>query len=366
MARLIDVARRAGVSISTASYVVTGSRSVGEETRRRVLEAIAETGYTPDAVARALRSSRSETVALVVPDIRNPFFTALIDGVEAEARANSQSLLFVNTGEDPAREVATLRDLRAQRVDGFIIGLTRQTPPDFVKSLHDSKKPFVFVDRAVPAGVDQVTVANDIAAKVMVDHLVGIGHRRIGMVAGVRGISTAEDRLAGYRAGLEAAGIPYDEALVIDGGSRREVARRAVTEALSKPDRPRALVVSNNDMTLGTLEAIARLGLCIPTDIAVVSLDDVPWAGVLSSPLTAVSQPSFTMGREAMRLLLRRVRSPEAPPRWVRLRPEFVHRQSCGCPPATSGDGHMAGVLKLPGVTVRQGDDVEATSHASD
>jgi LacI family transcriptional regulator len=341
MARLVDVARKAGVSISTASYVVTGSRSVGDETRRRVLQAIAETGYTPDAVARALRSSRSETVALVVPDIRNPFFTALIDGVEAEARANSQSLLIVNTGEDPAREIATLRELRAQRVDGFIIGLTRKTPPDLVRSLQDSKKPFVFVDRAGPPGVDQVTVANDVAAKVMVDHLVDIGHRRIGIVAGTRGISTAEDRLAGYRVGLEAAGIAYDERLVIDGGSRRELARRAVTEALSGPDRPRALVVTNNDMTLGTLEAIQMLGLRIPEDIAVVSLDDVPWAGVLASPLTAVVQPSFAIGREAMRLLLRRVHSPDAPPRWVRLRPEFVHRQSCGCRPKIAGDGRF-------------------------
>lgn len=331
MARLVDVARRAGVSISTASYVVTGSRAVGEDTRRRVLEAIAETGYTPDAVARALRSSRSQTVALLVPDIRNPFFTALIDGVETEARANGQSLLFVNTGEDPDREVATLRDLRAQRVDGFIIGLTRKTPADLVQNLKASRKPFVFVDRAGPPDVDQVTVANDVAAKVMVDHLVEIGHRRIGFVAGVRGISTAEDRLAGYRAGLEAAGIPFDEALVIDGGSRREVARRAVIEALAMPDRARALVVSNNDMTLGTLEAIRQVGLGIPQDVAVVSLDDVPWAGVLPAPLTAVAQPSFAMGREAMRLLLRRVESPDAPPRWVRLRPEFVHRQSCGC-----------------------------------
>lgn len=331
MARLADVARRAGVSISTASYVVTGSRPVAEETRRRVLEAIEETGYTPDAVARALRSSRSQTVALVVPDIRNPFFTALIDGVEAEARANGQSLLMVNTGEDPVREVATLRDLRAQRVDGFIIGLTRQTPPDLVESLRHSKKAFVLVDRAGPPDADQVTVLNDVAAKVMVDHLVGIGHRRIGIVAGTRGISTAEDRLAGYQAGLEAAGIPFDPGLVIAGGSRRELARLAVVNALGGPERPSALVVTNNDMTLGALEAIRMLGLEIPSDIALVSLDDPPWAEVLASPLTAVSQPSVAMGREAMRLLLRRVQSPDAPPRWIRLRPEFVHRASCGC-----------------------------------
>jgi LacI family transcriptional regulator len=329
MVRLADVARRAGVSISTASYVVTGSRPVAEGTRRRVLEAIEETGYTPDAVARALRSSRSQTVALVVPDIRNPFFTALIDGVEAEARANGQSLLMVNTGEDPAREVTTLRELRSQRVDGFIIGLTRQTPPDLVQNLRDSKKAFVLVDRAGPPGVDQVTVMNDVAAKVMVDHLIEIGHRRIGIVAGTRGISTAEDRLAGYVAALDAAGIP--ERLVIPGGSKREVARRAVIDALGRADRPSAIVVTNNDMTLGAVEAIRTLGLEIPRDIAVVSLDDPPWAEVLASPLTAVSQPSVAMGREAMRLLLRRIEHPDAPPKWIRLRADFVHRASCGC-----------------------------------
>jgi LacI family transcriptional regulator len=238
---------------------------------------------------------------------------------------------MVNTGEDPAREVSTLRELRAQRVDGFIIGLTRRTPPDLVQNLRDAKKAFVLVDRAGPEDVDQVTVLNDVAAKVMVDHLIEIGHRRIGIVAGTRGISTAEDRLTGYQAALAAAGIPYDEDLVIAGGSRRELARLAVTEALSRPNRPGALVVTNNDMTLGAVEAIRKLRLEVPRDIAVVSLDDPPWAEVLPSPLTAVSQPSVAMGREAMRLLLRRVENPDAPVRWIRLRPEFVHRSSCGC-----------------------------------
>lgn len=333
MVKLADVAQRAGVSISTASYVVTGSRPVSDKTRRRVLAAIEETGYTPDAVARALRSSRSQTVAFVVPDIRNPFFTAMFEGVESEARANGQSLLVVNTGEDPSREVEALRELRSQRVDGFIVGLTRRTPPELVESLQHAKKAFVLVDRVGPSGVDQVTVLNDVAAKVMVDHLVEIGHRRIGVVAGARGISTAEDRLAGYQAGLEAAGIPFDSALVLNGGSKREIARLAVAEALSGPDRPTALVVTNNDMTLGAVEAIRMLQMEIPTDIAIVTLDDPPWASVLSAPLTAVAQPSVSMGREAMRLLLRRIEHPDATPQWTRLRAEFVHRQSCGCLP---------------------------------
>jgi LacI family transcriptional regulator len=329
--RLADVARRAGVAISTASYVLTGSRPVGEVTRQRVLAAVAETGYRPDAVARALRSARTKTVGLVVPDIRNPFFAAVIEGVELEARASEQTLLFANSGEDPDREVTAIAALRAQRVDGLIVGLTRRTPRDVLRQLHESSPPVVLVDRAGPATFDQVTVANEVGSEILVRHLAEIGHRRIGMVAGVRGISPAEDRVAGYRAGLEAAGLPFDASLVIDGGSRRELAHRAVTDALGRADRPTALVVGNNDMTLGTLEAVRLLGLRVPDDVAVVSLDDLPSGELLASPLTAVAQPGVAMGREAMRLLLRRVRSPQAPPRSVRLRPTFVHRESCGC-----------------------------------
>lgn len=224
MTRLVDVAKRAGVSISTASYVVTGSRPVSPNTRRRVLAAIEETGYTPNAVARALRSARSHMVAVVIPNIQNPFFAAVIDGVDVEARAGGQSLMFVNTDEDPDREVTALRDLTAQQIDGMIIGITRRTPQSVLQGLRESRAPVVFIDRAGPEGSDQVLVANEIGAKVMVDHLAAIGHVRIGMVAGVAGISPATDRLAGYRAGLEASGIPFDPELVVDGGSRRGIA----------------------------------------------------------------------------------------------------------------------------------------------
>jgi LacI family transcriptional regulator len=202
---------------------------VSEATRQKVLAAVAETGYTPDAVARALRSARTMTVGLVVPDIRNPFFAAVIEGVELEARASGQTLLFANSGEDPDREVTAIGALRAQRVDGLIVGLTRRTPADILRELHESPTPVVLVDRAGPPGFDQVTVANEVGAEIAVRHLAEIGHRRIGLVAGVRGISPVEDRIAGYRAGLEAAGLPFDASLVIDGGSRRELAHLAVT-----------------------------------------------------------------------------------------------------------------------------------------
>ncbi len=136
-----------------------------------------------------MRSTRSETIGLVVPDIRNPFFTRIIDGVETEARFSQQTLLFVNSGEDPDREMVALRELRSRRVDGLVIGLTRNTPEQAFRSLLRSKTPVVFVDRAGPPEFDQVLVANDVATRVIVDHLVTAGHRRIGMVAGVRGIS---------------------------------------------------------------------------------------------------------------------------------------------------------------------------------
>ncbi len=335
MTRLVDVAQRAGVSVSTASYVVTGARPVGEKTRQRVLKAIAETGYTPDTVARSLRSTRSQTIGLVVPDIRNPFFTRVIDGVETEARLSQQTLLFVNSGEDPEQEMAALRELRSRRVDGLVIGLTRNTPEQAFSSLLRSNTPVVFVDRAGPPEFDQVLVANHVATRVMVDHLVASGHRRLGMVAGVRGISTAEDRISGFREGLAQAGLPVDDTVILDGGFRRQLARNAVTEALGSGKRFEALVAGNNDMALGTLEAISLLGMVVPDDLAVVSLDDLPVGHLLASPLTAVVQPAYSMGREAMRLLLRRIASPDAAPREVRLRAAFVHRESCGCHPVT-------------------------------
>jgi len=329
--KLVDVARRAGVSVSTASYVVTGARPVGEETRRKVLRAIEEIGYTPDTVARTLRSTRSQAIGLILPDIRNPFFARLFDGVETEARFSRQTLLFVNTGEDSDREMEALGQLRSRRVDGLVIGLTRQTPDKAFEALLQSKTPVVFVDRAAPPEFDQVLAANKDAARVMVDHLVTAGHQRIAMVAGVRGISTAEDRIRGFREGLEQAGLPIDVSLILDGGSRREVARRAVTEALRSGPPFDALVLGNNDMALGALEAIAIAGLRVPHDMAVVSLDDLPSGHLLASPLTVVAQPSYAMGREAMRLLLRRIAFPDAAPRRVSLRAAFVHRESCGC-----------------------------------
>jgi LacI family transcriptional regulator len=333
----IDVARQAGVSVSTVSYVVTGSRSVGKQTRRRVLDAIEATGYTPDAMARALRRSRSETIGLVVPDIRNPFFAAVIEGVEAEAQANDQVLLLINSAEDADREINALHVLRSRRVDGLIIGLTRRTPPAIFKDLRrDPGLPVVFIDRSGPPGFDQVTSADDVAATLMVRHLARLGHRRIAMIAGVRGISTAEERVAGYLAGLDAEGIPFDPALVVDGGSSRELARKAVTKLMST-QRPAALVVGSNDMTLGALEALQLLGIRIPADVALVSLVDFPYSHLLTPPITAVALPSFAMGREAIRLLLRRVRNRDAPIRSVRLFPDYVHRESCGCKPDEAG-----------------------------
>ncbi len=269
---------------------------------------------------------------MVLPDIRNPFFANVIDGVETEARAQRQTLLFVNSAEDPDLEVDALRQLRSRRVDGLIVGLTRDMPPQALEGLQTAKVPVVLVDRAGPPGFDQVLVANDIATMVLVDHLLEAGHQRIGMIAGVRGISTAEDRITGFLAALDRAGLSPDDSIIIDGGSRRELARVAVSEALRSGQRFDALVVGNNEMTLGTLEAISLLGLRIPDDIAVVSVDDLPTGSLLASPLTAVVQPSFAVGREAMRLLLRRVQAPDAPAQHIRLRAGFVHRRSCGCP----------------------------------
>ncbi len=331
MATIVDVAREAGVSISTVSHVVNGTRPVREPTRQRVIDAIARTGYTPNSSARALKRARTESIGLVVSDIENPFFTDVIGGVEAEAREAGYTLLLANAAEDPARQAEAIRVLHERRVDGLMVALAAGSDSEAIPHLSGLGLPVVLIDRLAADGLDQVGVENEAPTAELVRHLASVGHRRIAMVAGLPGISTTEERVRGYRLGLEQSGIEFDPALVCQGGSRPEQAEHAVMDVMSLDDRPTAFVSANNLMTLGVLRAIETLGLRVPEDVALVSYDDFSWADLFSPRLTTVAQPTEAIGREAMRLILRRLMNPDAPPRTVRLTARIVHRDSCGC-----------------------------------
>lgn len=338
MATARDVARRAGVSTSTVSHITNGTRMVSDELRGRVLQAMQELGYEPNAVARSLKIKRSHAIALIIPDIGNPFFTAAVRGVEDVARAHGYTLILGNSDEDTAQEEVYLRLLATRRVDGLILAPAGSHSPYLDRVVREGR-PLVLIDRIVPnLQVPAVLVENMEASRLAVAHLIGLGHRRIAMVSGRPGITTTTDRVAGYRAALLDAGIAYDPRFVVSGGAQPVGARAATHQLLALSPRPTAIFVGNNLMTIGTVEAIEAEGLEIPGDIALVGFDDVPWANAFRPRLTAVAQPTYEVGRNAAELLISRIETPGD----VRIDPillacRLVVRESCGAAAAQQG-----------------------------
>lgn len=329
---MADVARRAGVSVATVSHVLNGTRPVRPDTRRAVLEAIDELGYTPNTLARSLVTARTRSIGLAVSAISNPYFTEILQGVEAGALAHGYSLLIADPHDDPAHERTVVQLLHERRVDGVIVAPSAE-PAALVEYLARHEVPAVFLDRLIGDGHDQVCAESACHVEELVLHLADLGHTRIGLVAGLPGLSTTVERIAGYRAGLGRRGLPYRAGLLADGHSEARGAQEATHRLLATPEPPTAIITANNAMTIGALRALREAGRRVPDDLALVCFDDFSWADVFSPGLTAISQPSREIGSTAVRLLLDRLENPARPPRTVRLPCTFVHRTSCGCRP---------------------------------
>ncbi|MGW1723868.1 LacI family DNA-binding transcriptional regulator [Streptomyces sp. NPDC002306] len=336
MPTMADVARRAGVSVATVSHVLNDTRPVLPHTRRAVLDAVDELGYTPNTLARSLVTSRTRSIGLAVSAISNPYFTEILQGVEAAALEHGYGLLIADPHDDPEHERKVVQLLHERRVDGVIVAPSAQ-PDELVAYLARHRVPAVLLDRAVDVSAhtaprfDQVCAENVEPVTRLVTHLAELGHRRIALVAGLPGLSTTRERIAGYRHGLAAAGLPHDERLVAYGDSATEAAERATTALLALAAPPTALVTGNNAMTIGALRALRELGLSVPGDIALCCFDDFAWTDLFSPRLTAIAQPGKEMGALAVRVLLERLAAPDRPARTVRLPCSFVHRASCGC-----------------------------------
>jgi LacI family transcriptional regulator len=311
--------------------VLNGTRVVSDDLRDRVLEALQELHYEPNAVARSLKLKRSNSLGLVISDIGNPFFTAVVRGVEDVARQRGFALILCNSDEDPVKEAEYLRILASRRVDGLILAPAGERH-DYLARLARSHFPLVFLDREVPdLDVPAVVLDGENAAHTAVRHLIEHGHRRIGMVAGRPRISTTVARIAGYRRALAEAGIAEDDRLIVSGGSRTEEAHAAAATLLEQDPRPTAFFVANNLMTIGTVEAIQERGLSIPDDVALVGFDDFSWADVFRPRLTTVAQPTYELGRRAAELLVRRIEGDvEGTARRVVLKGRLIVRESCG------------------------------------
>ncbi|MDR7416866.1 MAG: LacI family DNA-binding transcriptional regulator [Armatimonadota bacterium] len=328
MATIKDVARLAGVSPATVSAVINNSAFVSPALRHRVERAIQTLDYHPNALARGLKTRRTHTLALLVSDIRNPFYTALVRGVEDVAREHGYTVILGNTDRRPQKIQRYLSTLVGRRAEGVI--LTHVIPRSHLEALRRQGLQVVFVDvRPRPLYADAVVVNNEEAAREAVRHLVSHGRRRIGLLGFRAGLSTGEERLAGYRGALQEAGL-RPTGLVVLSRLSLEHAQEAARDLLRR--RPDGVFAANNTMVLAVLRAARELGLRVPQDCALVGFDDVEWMSVAEPPVTTVVQPMYELGATGARCLLDRLREGGTrEPRLEVLRADLVIRRSCGC-----------------------------------
>jgi len=331
MADIRDVAKRAGVAPITVSRCINNSGYCSPETRTRVEAAIAELGFVPNRLASGLRSKRSNTLALVLTDITNPFFTTVARGVEDAASQAGYTVIFCNTDESVSKEQMYVHMLLEKRVDGILL-VPAQSTIDSVTLIQKHDTPLVVLDRRVPdTKTDVVRGDSEGGAYELTRLLLSLGHRDIAILNGPRGVSTAEDRLNGYRRALSEAGIASNPEREYYGSFTQESGYELARKALIDVPGPTALFASNNFIGFGVLKALQELGLRVPDDIAVVSFDDLPPALVIFPFLTVAAQPAYEMGKKAVEVLLNKLGSgPAEQCQEVVLPVEIVVRQSSG------------------------------------
>ena len=327
-----DVARRSGVSPMTVSRVINESERVRPETRRRVERAIAELGYVPSRLARGLSRQRTGTLAVIVPDVANPFFTMVVRAAEEAARRAGYRVILCDTRADLGVERDVVEELIAHRVEGIVIAPVSDRSSAQLRRLDRFGVPCVLVDRTVPgAGYDAVLGDSLAGAQQLVEHLISLGHRRIGLIVESDEVSTARDRRRGYEAALEAAGIPLDPSLVVEAAVDPGGGSEGMRRLLELEDRPTAVFTVNNLVALGAVEAVRAAGLEVPDDIALVCFDDIEYASRMYPFLTAMEQPAETFGSLATQLLVERIEGRGPARRHTVVLPgEFVVRKSCG------------------------------------
>ena len=325
-----DVANHASVSVATVSAVINKNKYVSPELAQRVGESIIALSYRRNSFARGLKTRVSYSIGLIVPDITNPFFTNIARGVEDVASAHNYSLILGNSDEDPEKEKKYLQLLESKQADGLIIAVTARSH-EYLQSLPIQHLALVSIDRSLfDLGIDTVMVDNRAGARTAIEHLIALGHRRIGLVTGIRGIAPTEERILGYREALEKHGIAVDPALIAVAYARVDGGERGATQLLALEDRPTALFMMDGTMAIGALQTIAKSGLRCPEDIALACFDDFTWASVMRPHLTVIDQPTYEIGQQSAHLLFERLQNQKKTPREIRLQTRLIVRESCG------------------------------------
>jgi LacI family transcriptional regulator len=323
-----DVAERAGVSVTTVSHVINATRPVSDELRERVLAAMEELNYRPNRLARSLRLRQTHTIGIIVPDSANPFFAEVARGVEDTSFEQGYNVILCNSDDDLNKELLYTNVLAEKQVDGILF-VAAGASAEQIQAMQLRRIPLVVVDREVPGvAVDSVLTDNARGGWLATRHLLELGHRRIGCIAGSSDVTPSAERITGYRRALSEAGISVDEALIVKGNFRYESGYQAAKQLLTAGDFPSAIFACNDLMAVGAMSAALELEFQIPANLSVVGFDDVRLASFTNPPLSTIAQPKYEIGVLAMKMLLERMRDYEMPPRRLMLDAHLIVRRS--------------------------------------
>ncbi len=328
MTTIRDVAERAGVATSTVSHVINGTRNVDPVLAKRVNTAIEELGYRPNALAQSMRRGHTHTVGLIIPDIANPFFGDLTRAFEDAILDAGYSTIICNSDGDEEKEAGYLDVLLSKKVDGLVL-IGDSQPSEGLSRAVEQGPPTIAVDRDLDdRSVSQVVIDNDGGGLLAGRHLLDLGHRDIGVVAGPDGLGTTAKRLKGFTRALGEAGIDIREDRVFRGDYRATGGRAAMDDWVRSGDLPTAVFAENDLMAIGVLSAAHSAGIGVPSEISVVGFDGIPFGADLSPALTTVAQPTAEIASAAVAMLLERLRDQETPPSRTVFSVSLVVRES--------------------------------------
>lgn len=325
-----DVAERADVSTTTVSHVINNTRYVHPDSRQRVLEAMDALGYQPNALARSLRRSQTFSIAVIVPDSADHFFTEVIRGIEDVSFEQGYTITLCNSDGDLEKERRYTDLLTGKRVDGILFFAASNQSQEHVRILQERQFPLVVVDRQVPGvEADTVIIDNQLGGQMATQHLLALGHRRIACISGPSDLLISEGRLNGYRLALAEHNIPLNETFVkIVEEYHYQAGFEAAQELLSLETPPTAIFAFNDILAVSIINAAAKMGLQLPADLSVIGFDDLRLASYVYPALTTIAQPKYDLGVVATTMLLERIADHDLPPRTRLLELELLERES--------------------------------------
>ncbi len=322
-----DVAKKANVSISTVSRVINQSKPVRPKTKERVLEAIEELGYRPNAIARSLKVKHTQSIGIMVPDIANQFYPEVVRGIEDVANMYEYTIFLCNTDLDDDKELKYFSEMEEKQVDGLIF-MGNILSDRLALEMKKADMPVVLIGSDHP-DLPSVTIDNTLAAKKAVEYLLNMGHRRVAVITGkMKDPMMGRARLKGYREALENAGIDWKSEWVVQGGYRFKSGYEGARQLLMLEERPTAIFVASDEMAIGAMRAILEKGLQVPRDIAVVGFDNIDMSGKVYPSLTTMGQPMYEMGAIGMRLLTKYLQGEIVQDNKVVLNFELTERES--------------------------------------